>query len=165
MSRRILYFGKEAQAPYKGQPGSPMVHLDEDVNVQPSQPCLNQQHVHLLTPQQSLRYGPYRRPTPPKPTKFQPLPPFPAPPPLATGTVAPKSYVQPSSARDRQCAHPYVSMDSTSRQQWRPHLRTRGPSVAGGLDYALCSDNGFQKTARAAAVECEHVAVPQGHVI
>lgn len=116
------------QAPYKVQPGSLMVHLDDDVNVRPSQPYLNQQGAPLSSPQQPLHYGSYRPPTPPKPTEFQPLPPFPAPPPLATGPVAPKTYAQPSSVRDGHRAHHVDSMDSTGRQQWRPHPRTRGPS-------------------------------------
>ena len=116
------------QAPNKVQPGSLMVHLDEDLNVQPSQPYLNKQGAPHSLPQKPLRYGSYRPPTPPKPTGFQPLPPFPAPPPLATGPVAQKTYTQPSSARDGHRANHIDSMDSTSRQQWRPHPRTRGPS-------------------------------------
>ena len=58
------------QAPYKVQPGSLMVHLDGHVNVQPSQPYLNQEGAPLSPPQQPLRYGSYRPPTPPKPTEF-----------------------------------------------------------------------------------------------
>ena len=48
--------------------------------------------------------------------------------------------------------------EAPSPQHW-------GPRVAGGLDYALCSKNLLQRTARAAEVEREHTAVPQSHVI
>ena len=78
------------QAPYKVQHGSLMVHLDEDVNVRPSQPYLNQQGAPLSSPQEPLRYGSYQPPTPPKPTEFQPLPPFPAPPALSLQDPSPQ---------------------------------------------------------------------------
>ena len=37
--------------------------------------------------------------------------------------------------------------------------------VARGLTYAVRSDNGFQRTARVAEVEREHIAVLVSHVI
>ena len=93
------------QAPYKVRPGFVTVNLDKDLIVPPFQPYVAEEGAPISSPQRPLRYGSYRPPMPVKPSEFQPLLYFPAPTPLATRPVAPKTCTTPSPVRNGHRAH------------------------------------------------------------